>query len=99
MKKDLVVRVSDVHLDIVPLFTEKSMKLQEDNIYLFSCNLKSIKSRVKGVLERYTGVKILKISSLIRKGKAKKFKGVSGVKSNKKFMFIKFADKVSIGLE
>ena len=98
MITDINVRENDNNIFNSLVLTEKSLILRDNgNNYVFSCKIGYNKNEIRGLLKRYFGVDIIKIRTLNRKGKVKKFRGIKGVKSSKKIVYVKFADKVNLG--
>jgi len=74
---------------IKPIYTEKSVSLSEkDRVFIFKVNLKSDKKKIKFVIEKLFNVSVLKVRTMIIKGKKTKFKQISGKKSDWKKAFI-----------
>tara|TARA_B100001123_G_C14489169_1_gene701593 strand:- start:62 stop:385 length:324 start_codon:yes stop_codon:yes gene_type:complete len=67
-----------------PILTEKSTNLNQFNQYSFKVSLKSNSMEIKNAIEKIFKVKVLKINTLIVRGKLKAFKGKSGYKKNYK---------------
>ncbi len=58
-----------------PLLTEKSTALMEDfNVYAFEVDRRASKDDIKGAVEKAFGVKVLKVTTQVRKGGARRFK-------------------------
>ncbi len=67
-----------------PLITEKSTNLSELNKYSFLISSVANKNNVKKAVESIFDVKVKAVNILNQKGKVKRFKGVLGVRSDKK---------------
>ena len=57
---------------IRPVVSEKSYTLLEDNVYTFEVHPSSSKPEIKDAVESIFDVDVLKVNTLIRKGKQKK---------------------------
>ena len=65
-----------------PLVTEKSTMVSESNQVMFRVAMTATKPDIKEAVERLFHVKVLAVNTLIRKGKAKRFRGVNGRQSD-----------------
>jgi len=65
-----------------PLVTEKSTMVSESNQVMFKVAMTASKPDIKEAVERLFNVKVLAVNTLIRKGKAKRFRGVNGRQSD-----------------
>ncbi len=65
-----------------PLTTEKSTNLQQYNQYTFEVSKNSNSNEIKQAIESIFKVKVLKINTLILRGKAKSFKGSTGFRND-----------------
>jgi len=65
-----------------PLVTEKSTMVSESNQVMFRVAMTATKPDIKEAVERLFNVKVLAVNTLIRKGKAKRFRGVNGRQSD-----------------
>ncbi len=70
------------------LYTEKSLELQERGVVVIQTSNRMTKNSLKVVLREYFGVAPLNINSLRVRGKAKKFKGIAGRKSDYKKFYV-----------
>ncbi|GBR01347.1 50S ribosomal protein L23 [Acetobacter oeni] len=86
--------------DIVraPLITEKATALSEKNQMVFKVALSATKPEIKVAVEILFGVKVLGVNTLVQKGKAKRFKGRPGQRSDIKKAFVQLAEGQSIDL-
>ncbi len=58
-----------------PLLTEKSTSLMEDlNVYAFEVDRRASKDDIKAAVEEAFGVKVLKVTTQIRKGGSRRFR-------------------------
>lgn len=67
-----------------PVVTEKSTILGENNKYVFKTSFHANKALVKGAVEKIFGVKVKSVNILNQVGKAKRFKGTLGRRSDSK---------------
>jgi len=82
---------------INPLITEKSLKISEDGFVSFKAPADITKKEIaKAITFLYKDAKIIKISSLLVKGKKKRFKGKIGIRSNYKKFNIKLEKPIDI---
>lgn len=69
------------------MYTEKSLKLQEQNVLVVQTSPKLSKTQLKEVFKEYFGVTPLSINSLRQEGKVKRFRGVIGKRNDFKKFF------------
>ncbi|PYD47572.1 50S ribosomal protein L23 [Novacetimonas pomaceti] len=81
-----------------PLITEKATALSEKNQVAFKVASGASKFEIKAAVETLFGVKVLGVNTLVQKGKAKRFKGRPGQRSDVKKAFVQLADGQSIDL-
>lgn len=81
-----------------PLITEKATALSEKNQVCFKVAIDATKPEIKVAVETLFGVKVLGVNTLIQKGKAKRFKGRPGQRSDVKKAFVQLAEGQSIDL-
>jgi len=81
-----------------PLVTEKATMLSEQNQVVFKVPLDATKPEIKAAVEHLFGVKVLVVNTLVVKGKAKRFKGRPGQRSDWKKAMVKLAEGQSIDL-
>jgi len=87
MKKKILKKISTERaLSIIkkPIMTEKSTNLNQYNQYSFIVSKDSNIFEIKQAIEQVFKVKVLKVNSLIIRGKPKTFKGNFGYKKNYK---------------
>lgn len=93
------VKVSDERqYDLVkaPLVTEKTTLMGENNQVAFSVPLDASKPEIKAAVEGIFGVKVTAVNTLRQKGKTKRFRGRTGVRSDVKKAIVTLADGQSI---
>jgi large subunit ribosomal protein L23 len=74
-----------------PVITEKATRLSESGQYVFRVSLDATKPEIKAAVEGLFGVQVLAVNTLVQKGKAKRFKGRPGQRSDIKKAFVKLA--------
>lgn len=78
--------VNSSYYDVLrtPVITEKSTAASEQNKIVFNVADKATKATIKEAVEALFSVKVLKVNTLNRKGKAKGFRGTNGRQSDVK---------------
>jgi len=79
-----------------PLITEKATGLSEHGQVVFRVALSASKPEIKAAVEGLFGVKVLGVNTLVQKGKVKRTKGRTGVRSDVKKAFVKLEAGQSI---
>ena len=80
-----------------PLITEKSaIQMNLENTYLFEVGLDANKLQIKDAVERYFGVEVTDVRTLIVRGKHKRFGRHIGKRSNWKKAYVKLAEGHSL---
>ena len=80
-----------------PLATEKAVRLMEtENKLIFVVNRKSTKKQIKQAIEEMFKVKVMKVNTLINRGKLKSFKGSLGYKKDQKKAIVTLSEGNSI---
>ena len=92
--QDVDVRHYDVILS--PHITEKSTLLSENNAVVFKVADSATKPQIKEAVEAVFGVKVKAVNTTITKGKAKKFRGRAGERSDKKKAYVMLEDGQTI---
>jgi large subunit ribosomal protein L23 len=72
--------------------------LTERNQVVFRVAIGASKPEIKAAVETLFGVKVMGVNTLVQKGKAKRFKGRPGVRSDVKKAYVQLADGQSIDL-
>lgn len=85
---------------IRPVVSEKSYMLLEDNVYTFEVHPSSSKPEIKDAVESIFDVDVLKVNTLIRKGKRKKNRRTNswGTRASRKRAIVTLAEGDSIEL-
>ena len=81
---------------ISPVITEKSTMAAEHNQVVFNVARNATKPQIKKAVEGLFGVKVTAVNTLVRKGKVKRFKGITGRQSDVKKAFVTLQDGQSI---
>lgn len=81
-----------------PLVTEKATLLTEKGQVVFRVATSATKPEIKAAVEALFGVHVIGVNTLVQKGKAKRFKGRPGVRSDVKKAFVQLAPGQSIDL-
>jgi large subunit ribosomal protein L23 len=86
------------HYDVIkkPIITEKATMASENGAVVFQVAMDSTKVTIKEAVEAIFGVKVKAVNTTITKGKAKKFRGRPGVRSDKKKAYITLEEGNSI---
>lgn len=84
--------------DIVrsPVITEKATMGSEHNQVTFRVPLDATKGEIKAAVEQVFNVKVKAVNTLRQQGKTKRFKGVTGKRSDVKKAIVSLADGQSI---
>ena len=82
------------HYDVIlsPVITEKATIASELNKFVFNVRKDATKDEIQAAVERLFDVKVVRINTLIRKGKKKYFRGVRGRQSDVKKAIVTLAD-------
>ncbi len=74
------------HYDIIlsPVITEKATLLTEQNKVVFQVAKDSTKDEIAAAVEELFKVRVIKVNTLITKGKTKRFRGILGRRSDVK---------------
>ena len=79
-----------------PVITEKSTRASEHNAVVFEVRKDATKPLIKEAVETLFGVKVKAVNTTITKGKAKKFRGRAGERSDKKKAYVMLEDGQTI---
>ena len=79
-----------------PIMTEKSTTLNQFNKYSFFVTKNSNSQEIKQAIENIFKVKVIKINTLINRGKMKSFKGSIGYKKDQKKAIVTLSEGNSI---
>ncbi len=86
------------HYDVIlaPHITEKATVLSELNKVVFKVAKDSTKDEIATAVEELFKVKVIKVNTLVTKGKVKRFRGVIGQRSDVKKAIVTLAEGQSI---
>ena len=86
------------HYDVIkkPIITEKATMASENGAVVFQVAMDSTKPQIKEAIEAIFSVKVKAVNTTITKGKAKKFRGRPGVRSDKKKAYVTLEEGNSI---
>ena len=77
---------------VAPLITEKATMASDMNQYVFRVRPEATKPQIKAAIEKLFDVKVAAVNTLIRKGKAKMFRGRPGRQLDIKKAVVTLAD-------
>jgi large subunit ribosomal protein L23 len=83
---------------VAPLVTEKATRLGESGQYAFRVAMDADKREIRQAVEGLFGVSVLAVNTLVVKGKAKRFRGRPGQRSDWKKAMVRLAPGQSIDL-
>ena len=88
------------HYDTIlsPVITEKATLLSEHNKVVFRVAMESTKEDIASAVEQLFKVKVVKVNTLIQKGKAKRFRGHMGRRSDVKKAVVTLEEGQSIDI-
>ena len=88
------------HYDVItsPVITEKSTMVSEQNQFVFNVAKTASKADIKAAVEALFGVKVRAVNTLVRKGKAKRFRGTIGRQSDVKKAIVTLVDGESVDI-
>jgi large subunit ribosomal protein L23 len=74
------------HYDVIlaPVITEKATVLTEQNKVVFRVAMDATKDEIAAAVEELFKVRVIKVNTLITKGKTKRFRGIMGQRSDVK---------------
>ena len=88
------------HYDTIlsPVITEKATVLSEQNKVVFRVAEDSTKDEIAAAVEELFKVKVIKVNTMITKGKTKRFRGIIGRRSDVKKAIVTLAEGQSIDI-
>jgi large subunit ribosomal protein L23 len=88
------------HYDTIlaPVITEKATRLSEMNKVVFRVAENASKDEIAAAVETLFSVKVVKVNTLIQKGKTKVFRGTKGRRNDVKKAIVTLADGQSIDI-
>ncbi len=83
---------------LAPVVSEKSYALLDANAYTFVVHPRANKTEIRQAVEAIWGVRVLKVNTINRKGKSKRFRLTVGRRADSKRAVVKLAegDKIEI---
>ena len=86
------------HYDTIlaPHITEKATLLSEQNKVVFKVALDATKDEIAAAVEELFKVNVLKVNTVVTKGKTKRFRGIMGRRSDVKKAIVTLAEGQSI---
>ena len=86
------------HYDVIlaPVITEKATLLSEQNKVVFRVSMDSTKDEISAAVEELFKVEVIKVNTMITKGKTKRFRGRKGQRSDVKKAIVTLAEGQSI---
>ena len=85
-------------LIVAPVITEKATVLNETGQVTFKVTLDATKPEIKTAVEKLFGVNVTAVNTVVVKGKAKRFRGRPGQRSDWKKAIVSLAEGQSIDL-
>ena len=88
------------HYDMVltPIITEKSTIVAENNQIVFEVPLGASKPEIKSAVEQLFNVSVTAVNTILTKGKAKRFRGRAGRRSDVKKAIVTLKDGDTIDI-
>lgn len=88
------------HYDTIlaPVITEKATLLSDHNKVVFRVAMEATKEEVAAAVEELFKVKVVKVNTLIQKGKTKRFRGHKGRRSDVKKAIVTLEEGQSIDI-
>jgi len=81
---------------IAPVVSEKSYSLLDGNAYTFIVHPRANKTEIRQAVEGIWNVRVVKVNTINRKGKSKRFRFSTGRRPDSKRAVVKLADGDSI---
>jgi large subunit ribosomal protein L23 len=91
-----MIKLSAYDVIVSPVITEKSTNASEHNQVVFNVAPTATKPEIKSAVEKLFGVKVDKVNTLVRKGKVKRFRGITGRQSDVKKAVVTLKDGETI---
>ncbi|BBF80572.1 MULTISPECIES: 50S ribosomal protein L23 [Asticcacaulis] len=83
---------------LAPHITEKATVLSEQNKVVFKVSLDSSKDEIASAVEALFNVKVVKVNTVVTKGKTKRFKGIMGRRNDVKKAIVTLEEGQSIDI-
>ena len=93
--------VKPEHYDVIvkPIITEKATMVSENGAVVFRVTKTATKPQIKEAVEAVFGVKVKAVNTMITKGKAKKFRGRPGERSDVKKAYVTLEEGNTIDVQ
>jgi len=91
-------KIANYDVIIAPVVTEKSTLASEHNQIVFDVAIDASKPEIKAAIEDLFSVKVKAVNVNVRKGKIKKFRGISGRRKDVKKAVVTLVDGQSIDI-
>jgi len=93
------VNIEPLYVLRKPLLTEKStQQMEANNVYTFEVDRRASKDVIKAAIEKAYGVKVVKVTTQVRKGGSRRFKYGTVAEHSWKRAAVKVAEGQSIEL-
>ncbi|GHC63100.1 50S ribosomal protein L23 [Neogemmobacter tilapiae] len=88
------------HYDLIkkPVITEKATMASENGAVVFNVKMEATKPQIKEAVEAVFGVKVKAVNTTITKGKAKRFRGRPGERSDRKKAYVTLVEGNTIDI-
>ena len=97
-KKPIISQERMYQIVVAPVITEKATLLNETGQVTFKVTSDATKPEIKAAVEGLFGVNVLAVNTIVVKGKAKRFRGRPGQRSDWKKAMVRLAEGQSIDL-
>lgn len=97
-KRPVVSRERAYQIVVAPVVTEKATAVSAHSQVVFRVALDASKTEIKAAVESLFGVRVKGVNTLVVKGKAKRFRGRPGRRSDVKKAVVRLAPGQSIDL-
>jgi len=98
MSKNVDIQPKDYQIILSPVITEKATNGSENNQVTFCVAGSATKPAIKSAIEKLFNVKVNSVNTHNRKGKAKRFRGRMGRRSDVKYAIISLAEGSTIDI-
>lgn len=83
---------TDYDIILAPVITEKATAVSEANQVVFKVRRDATKPEIKAAIEELFKVKVVSVNTIVRKGKAKTFRGIKGRQQDVKKAIVRLAE-------
>jgi len=81
-----------------PIITEKSTMASQYNKVTFNVSVDADKASIKDAVEKLFDVKVVKVNTIVQKGKLKTFKGIRALRSDRKKAIVTLAEGETVDI-